>query len=286
MLETLTGRAPAKINLVLEVLGRRPDGYHEIDTVLQELELADEVSLAQSSSMSLTATGAFAKGTPTDSSNLAWRAFELAAELCGFGGSAHISLVKNIAAAGGLGGGASDAACILRLCRNWMPTLTDADQLAIANTIGSDEAFFLAGGTARATGRGEVVTPLPPLPPHDVVLFVPQGTLDRKTARMFAAIGRTPFDTGRVAKGFAADPPDRITSADIHNAFERVAFDLFPALGVLWEDLERRIGEPVRLAGAGPTLFWIGPPGAGAGVATAANGSTCAIIQTRTVTGP
>ncbi len=282
MPDTLTGRAPAKINLVLEVLGKRPDGYHEIDTVLQELELADEVSLVPSNSMSLTATGQFADGTPTDSSNLAWRAFELAAERAGSSGSAHIELVKNIPAAGGLGGGASDAAAVLRLCRKWMPILTDADELAIANTIGSDEAFFLAGGTARATGRGERVVALAPLAPHDVVLFVPPHTLENKTARLFAALAETPFDDRRVASTFAAADHARFSSTDVFNAFERVAFDVFPGLGGLWEELEARVKDAVRLAGAGPTLFWIGPTGEGEAIADAARGAACTVISTRT----
>ena len=113
----------------------------------------------------------------------------------------------------------------------WMPGLTQADQLAIGTAIGSDEAFFLRGGTARATGRGESVTPLPPLPPHDVVLFIPPWTIERKTARMFAALGQTPFDTGSAATAFAGRPPGRtFFSLDVFNAFERVAFDLFPEL--------------------------------------------------------
>src|SRR5690606_32747249 len=90
--KALCGRAPAKINLVLEVLGKRPDGYHEIDTVLQELELADEVRILPAGQMSLTATGPFAAGTPPDRTNLAWRAFELAAECTGYDGKARIEL--------------------------------------------------------------------------------------------------------------------------------------------------------------------------------------------------
>jgi 4-diphosphocytidyl-2-C-methyl-D-erythritol kinase len=283
--EVLRGRAPAKVNLVLEVLGRRPDGYHEIDTILQELELADTVTIAPAEAMTLKVSGPYAPGTPADASNLAWKAFELAAARARFEGRAAIHLDKQIPAAGGLGGGASDAACVLRLVRAWMPALTDEDILGVANSIGSDEAFFLAGGTARATGRGEHVTRLPTLAQHDVVLFVPNGSLEKKTARMFKALGQTPFDTGSVAAAFADRPSKQLfSSTEVFNAFERVALDLFPGLAQLWQEIEVRIELAARLAGAGPTLFWIGPPGEGPAIARACRGVDCTVIETRTAT--
>lgn len=282
MPEVLRGRAPAKVNLVLEVLGKRPDGYHAIDTVLQELAFGDEVEMRPSTSMEIVAEGPYAAGTPTDATNLAWRAFELAAERAGYTGSAAIRLTKNVPAAGGLGGGASDAACVLRLCRQWMPGLTHADMLAVASQIGSDEAFFLVGGTARATGRGECVEALAPLPRHDVVLFVPQETIAGKTGRLFAALGQTPFDDGSVTRSFVAKHPRAITSLDVFNAFERVAMDVFAGMSGLWQELEERTGEPIRLAGAGPTMFWIGPTGSGRAVAERAAGAPCTVIATAT----
>ena len=282
MPDLLHGRAPAKVNLVLEVLGKRSDGYHEIDTVLQELELADEVTIEPAGATCVEVFGTYAAGTPVDERNLAVRAFMRAAEKSNFGRGALIRLQKNIPPAGGLGGGASDAAAVLKLVRAWMPGLSVGDVLEIANSIGSDEAYFLTGGTARATGRGESVTPLPPLPVHDVVLFIPPESIEQKTPRMFAALGRTPFDSGAVARHFASQPQANFGSSDVFNAFERVAFELFPWLAALWEDLETRIGEPVRLAGAGPTLFWIGPFGKGVDVASRANGTNCTVIPTRT----
>lgn len=153
--------------------------------------------------------------------------------------------------------------------------------------MGSDEAFFLVGGAARATGRGELVTPLSPLPEHGVVLFIPPGSLERKTARLFEQLGRLPFDGGSRAQAFAECPPATLTTAALFNAFERVAFDVFPGLGQLRDTVEARIGEQVRLSGAGPTLFWIGPIArAGHAVAAAASGLPCTVIRTRTVDRP
>ena len=126
-----------------------------------------------------------------------------------------------------------------------------------------------------------MITALPPLQPHDVVLFVPRQTIERKTARMFDALGRLPFDRGGIAAGFAAAPPAVVTMETTFNAFERVAFDLFPWLAGLWEDLERRTGETIRLCGAGPCMYWIGPSG-GAGVADRAREANCEVILTKT----
>lgn len=280
----LTAPAPAKVNLVLEVTGVRADGFHEIDTVLQTLELADRVDVALDAEPGVSVSGPFAAGTPADETNLAWRAAAGLGRACGESTERlRIRLEKRIPPAGGLGGGASDAAAVLRLLQQAWPAATDAMLLDVANGIGSDEAFFLTGGTARARGRGEDVTPLAPLGRHGVVLFVPPATLERKTARMFAALDRHPFDTGAVSEAFARRDGGKVTSADVFNAFERVAFDLFDDLAALWEQLEGRIGEPVRLAGAGPTLFWIGSEARAAIVAAAAQGLACTVIETATL---
>ncbi len=281
--EVLEAPAPAKVNLVLEVTGQRLDGYHEIDTVLQTLELADTVQVLLGGAPGMRITGPCAAGTPDDESNLAWRAaIELAAR-CGKSlNGLGIHIDKWIPAAGGLGGGASDAATVLRLlAQRW--GAAEETVLECANAIGSDEAFFLVGGTARATGRGERVERLHQLTSQPVVLFVPETTIERKTARMFGAIDRMPFDDGSVSRAFTHRFRGRVRSEDVFNAFERVAFDLFDGLAATWEKLEERIGEPVHLAGAGPTLFWIGTSTDMATRAlNAASGLQCTPILTRT----
>ena len=283
MPERLSGLAYAKVNLVLEVLGKRPDGYHEIDTVLQEVELADRVSIEPSETWQIEVTGPRAHGTPADESNLALKAAILLASRVRTSYPCLIRLEKHIPAAGGLGGGASDAATTLKLLAKLWTTASWRDLQVVARLVGSDEEFFLTGGTVRAEGRGDRVTPLPNLAPHDVVLFVPALTIERKTARMFAQLAEVPFDSRWSGEMFMADHPRDLTSSDIHNAFERVAFDLFPWLADLWQDLEQRISGPVRLAGAGPCLFWIGPSGEGERIAAACAGASCEVISTRTV---
>ena len=281
MPEGLTGPAHAKVNLVLEVLGKRSDGYHEIDTILQEIELADIVTVTPSDQWSITVSGPRGAGTPTDDSNLALRAAKLLSEGVRSAGPVAIHLEKLIPAAGGLGGGASDAGTTLRLLQRLWGGVADEDLVHVANAIGSDEAFFLVGGTARAQGRGERVTPLPPVRPQEVVLFVPPETIERKTARMFEARGTLPFDDGSHVEDFLNDPPEYTVYP--FNSFGRVAFDLFPGLRALEWDLSMRLEQLVSLAGAGPCLFWIGDYAKAESFAALAHGAACEIIPTRTV---
>ena len=154
----------------------------------------------------------------------------------------------------------------------------------VANAVGSDPVFFVAGGgTARAQGRGETLTLLADVPSQPVVLFVPTSTIERKTARMFAALDHLPFDEGGVAESFARRRGGIVSASSIYNGFERVAFDLFLGLAELWETVEQRCGEPIHLAGAGPTLFWIGSSdGDAAAVASAAADLECFVVQTTT----
>jgi 4-diphosphocytidyl-2-C-methyl-D-erythritol kinase len=270
------------------VLGRRDDGYHEIDTMLQSISLLDVVRLEFGLGKGVEViAGDFGSGTPEDETNLAWRAAAELAARCGADLSGlRIQLVKRIPPASGLGGGASDAASTLRLLQEAWPEATGSDLLDAAVAAGSDVAFFLVGGTARATGRGEYVEPLPDLGEHGVVLFLPGDTLERKTARMFAALDELPFDDGSITEALAQRLPGEVRGTDIYNAFERVAFDMFPGLAALWEDLETRIGEPIHLAGAGPTMFWIGPPREAPSVAARAQGLPCRVIETRTSPSP
>ena len=284
MPEALKGLAPAKINLTLEVGGTRPDGYHDLSSILQTLALADEVALRPGPESSIEVTGPFAWGTPAGRDNLAWRAVDALAEALGREPEPLlISIVKRIPAAGGLGGGASDAATVLRLLgRRWPEAGEEALETAAA-AVGSDEPFFLAGGTALAEGRGERVTPLPGLPEHGVVLFIPPETLSNKTATLFGALDRDgQVDEPTVSTSLAKRLPTRVTGADLYNSFERVAFDCFPGLAALWEQLEARTGEAIRLAGAGPTLFWIGPLEDAGTVSDAAAGLDCTVIPTAT----
>lgn len=276
--------AAAKLNLTLEVTGRRPDGYHDLRTVMQTLALADTVAMDFGSAAGIDVAGPCSRGVPADHTNLAWRAADELARRTGHSTSGlHVAITKRIPAAAGLGGGASDAAALLQLLADSWQVGDEALLHACATSVGSDEAFFLCGGTALVTGRGETVEPLPALPPHDVVLFVPRDTIEAKTATLFRELGVTPFDSGEHTERFLAAHPAIVGPRDLHNAFERVAFEVFPGLGETRDAIVRAIGSQVRLAGAGPALFWIGPLGAGGAVSRSAGGvEGIDVILTRT----
>jgi 4-diphosphocytidyl-2-C-methyl-D-erythritol kinase len=171
MSEVIRGEAFAKTNLSLRVSGRRPDGYHELDTVFQTIDLADEIEVRLSEEISLECDD---PAIPLGEENLVIRAARNLSETLGAGRGARIVLKKRIPPGGGLGGGSSDAALTLMLLsRLWKLAPTEKELARMAAGIGSDVPFFLLGGTARGTGRGEMLTPLPDRPPTRIVVIVP-----------------------------------------------------------------------------------------------------------------
>ena len=157
----------AKINLTLEILGKRADGYHEVRTVMQTVGLADRLEVSAAADLSFTCSDP-ALATPD---NLVYRAARLLQADYGARAGAALRLEKRIPVAAGMGGGSSDAAAtIVALNRLWNLQLSPTEQRRLAAALGSDVPFFLTGGTALATGRGERITPLPPLPQYWIAL--------------------------------------------------------------------------------------------------------------------
>jgi 4-diphosphocytidyl-2-C-methyl-D-erythritol kinase len=152
-------RVPAKVNLHLSVGPLRDDGFHELVTVFQALDLTDEVTASPGTGLSLRLSGEGAHELPTHENNLAWRAALLLAKRAGIDADVHLAVDKRIPVAGGMAGGSADAAGALLACaRLWG---VEADLAQIAAELGSDAAFPLIGGTALGTGRGERLTPVP-----------------------------------------------------------------------------------------------------------------------------
>lgn len=191
--------APAKLNLTLRVLGRRPDGYHEVATLMAPIDVFDVVRVRLGAEPSCDCAG-------VEGENLALRAAEMT------GARVAIRIDKRIPVAAGLAGGSSDAACVLRL-------LSAADRLDLAARLGADVPFFLHGGAAWATGIGTDLEAVPDLPAFHVVVVVPPVQLS--TATMYRALGRGPF---------AGAPPSR---PPLHGSLDRlceqVANDFLPA---------------------------------------------------------
>ena len=265
--------APAKVNLWLRVLGRRSDGFHELDTLFQAVDLCDEVTVARGpgSGVRLTVEGADL-GPPRD--NLAYRAALAFRDAAGPAAGSHavdVRLRKRIPAGAGLGGGSSDAAAVLR-CMNalWASTLSAAVLSEVGASLGSDVAFFLGEATlARGRGRGEILEPLPALPPGDLVLVLPPvhvatgpayGALARHRA-MHGADAGLPPPGGGVSWGALAE-----TAV---NDFELVVPSAHPPVGAALVALRGAGASPALLSGSGGACFGAFPDGGAAGAAAA-----------------
>jgi 4-diphosphocytidyl-2-C-methyl-D-erythritol kinase len=244
--------APAKINWALEVLSRREDGYHEVRTVMQAIDVCDELEIGPADELRLEVEGPH----EVSEDDLVLRA---AALLDGGGGrGARIRLTKRIPVAAGLGGGSSDAAATLRGLNELWGLGRSSDALArMASSMGSDVPFFLAGGTALAEGRGERVRPLPDAAQTWLVLLAPPLAMADKTRRMYAALTPADFSDGsRTEACVAAVREGRaLGDDDLCNAFGRAAYGLFEGLDAYREALLAVGAGRVRLAGAGPALF-------------------------------
>jgi 4-diphosphocytidyl-2-C-methyl-D-erythritol kinase len=164
--------SPAKINLSLRILGKRPDGFHEIDTVMAKLPgLADEITITPAAEFSFTCSD---PSLPVDGRNLVVKATTALSEKSGQPLPFHIHLEKRIPHGAGLGGGSSNAATTLLALNGQLDSPLSADELhALAAALGSDAPFFLYAGAARCTGRGEIITAAPAPPSHPLILFKP-----------------------------------------------------------------------------------------------------------------
>jgi 4-diphosphocytidyl-2-C-methyl-D-erythritol kinase len=244
----------AKVNLMLEVLGRRDDGFHELASVMQTVSLQDTVALrpAADGIRSVVCDQPDLAGAD----NLALRAAEAVARAAGIAAGVALDLHKEIPIQGGLGGGSSDAAAVLMALRGlWNLKLSTADLTALAASLGSDVPFFLVGGTALVTGRGEHVAPLPDINPLWIVLARPAVSISTATA--FHALTPADYGDGSASSALA----DAIQRGEttlltrLVNAFEHSVLRDYPAVARTWEALEAAGAPVVRLSGSGPTLF-------------------------------
>jgi len=257
--ETFTLPAHAKVNLLLRVLGRRTDGYHEIRTVFQTVTLHDLLTFgpAEAGRFSLECDQT---GVPTDERNLVWRAAEALRERYGVRAGAQIKLEKRIPAGGGLGGGSSDAAAALVGLSHLWGLETDAAELSkIGAGLGADVPFFLTGGTALGTGTGTDITPLKDVPEHHLVLVTPG--VEVSTAEAYGAL-KAPALT---KEGGVANLSVSRTEAGIYdslcgvmaNDFEAVVCGLYPSIGRAREALLGAGASCAMLSGSGASVFGV-----------------------------
>jgi 4-diphosphocytidyl-2-C-methyl-D-erythritol kinase len=247
-------RCYAKVNLALEVLGPRADGYHDLVSLVHTINLADDLRVERANEVVCRAEGL--EGEPEV--NLVAQAADLLRETARVHAGADLTLIKHIPVAAGLGGGSADAAAALVALNGLWATRLRYSQLGgLAAQLGSDVPFFLRGGAALMCGRGERLEPLRPLPDQWLTLGVLPHALPDKTATLYASLAPSDYSNGVSTRRAAAYLNDRraLDEADLRNAFARAARDVFPGLAAAWRDAEAACGRRFHLSGAGPALF-------------------------------
>ncbi|MDA8354203.1 MAG: 4-(cytidine 5'-diphospho)-2-C-methyl-D-erythritol kinase [Firmicutes bacterium] len=249
-------KAPAKINLTLDVLHKRDDGYHELEMVMTTIDLADRIDLTEKAAggIQLESSSGF---VPFDDRNLAYRAAQLIKGRFNINKGVHIKIDKKIPVAAGLAGGSSDAAATLKgLNQLWQLGLNLEELAELGVELGSDVPFCVLGGTAIAQGRGERLTPLPPPPPCWVILAKPPHGVS--TAEVFGA-----FRQEKVEKRPQLEQMEAALAAgDFHgicqglsNVLESVTLDQYPKVRLIKEKMQRFGAPGVLMSGSGPTVF-------------------------------
>ena len=252
-LAMLTVYAPAKINLVLEVLGKDND-YHRISSIVQSIDLCDVLNFQLDDGIGFEFDEASLKRD-----NLITRTATLLKESTKCSLGTRIELRKHIPWGVGLGGGSSDAAAtLLALNELWELRLSLPELVQLASELGSDVPFFIHKGTASVEGRGEKVTLLPALPATFFVLLVPPlPKIPGKTKQMYGKLNAAHYTEGRFIQQALSylKQGKAIDHSLMFNVFEMVAFDFFPGLDKYRKTLEEAGAPGVYLAGSGPCLF-------------------------------
>ncbi|AVH67608.1 MULTISPECIES: 4-(cytidine 5'-diphospho)-2-C-methyl-D-erythritol kinase [unclassified Nostoc] len=267
--------APAKINLYLEIIGDRPDGYHELAMILQSIGLADQIDVRSITTDSIRVHCNHPQ-VPTDKSNLAYRAAELMVkqfpEAFAKYGGVEITVNKQIPVAAGLAGGSTNAAAVLvGIDLLWKLGLTQSELEELGGTLGSDVPFCVAGGTAIATGRGEQLSPLPSLDTIYVVLGK-YRSLEVSTPWAYKtyrqqfghsyikdsynlAARANAVHSGAIVKAILDKDPREIAQK-LHNDLERVVLPAYPQVLQLREVFANQEGVlGTMMSGSGPTVF-------------------------------
>ncbi len=252
-MDGLTILAPAKINLCLSVLGRRPDGYHDVEMLMQMVGLYDEVRvrLAQPGFVSVTCD---AHAVPSGEKNIAWKAAAAMLKRSRAEAGLEITIKKNIPVAAGLGGGSSNAAAVLAAANQLLRTGLDREELAgIGAGIGMDVPFFFHGPLAIAQGRGERLTRVAPLPNFPVLLVNPGFATS--TAWVYKNLNL------RLTKKMDCNKIARLTvrniAQNLHNDLETCTAAAHPVILKIEEALIARGALGARMSGSGPTVFGI-----------------------------
>lgn len=256
MISTVRVKVPGKVNLYLAVGRREEDGYHQLATIFQAVDVYEDVTAERHDSLALTMTGRGAH-LPVDESNLAIRAARLLAAEAGIAPAARLRIHKRVPVAGGMAGGSADAAgTLLALDRLWGLRLEAAELQRLGAALGADVPFTLMGGTAMGTGRGDVLTPMIARGSFTWLLLTQSEGLS--TPAVFGAWDRSGVETPppAVSRTFAralAEGDTGFVARNARNDLARVALALHPGARAAMEACAL-LGLPAIVSGSGPTV--------------------------------
>ncbi|AIQ50124.1 4-(cytidine 5'-diphospho)-2-C-methyl-D-erythritol kinase [Paenibacillus sp. FSL R7-0331] len=249
-------KAPAKINLMLDVLHKRADGFHEVEMIMTMVDLADRLELSELKRDSIIISSQ-AGYIPLDEKNLAFQAARLIKDRYNVKSGVHIHLDKRIPVAAGLAGGSSDAAATLRgLNRLWRLGIPSQELQELGAELGSDVPFCVTGGTALATGRGEKLTHIANPPQCWVILAKPP--INVSTAEVYGRVRANQIavhpSASRMQQAIEAGDFGAVC-AGLGNVLEDVTLKLHPEVQQLKEAMVRLGADGVLMSGSGPTVF-------------------------------
>lgn len=248
-------KAPAKINLSLDVIGKRPDGYHDVHMVMTTVDLADHIECdeIEEDQIIIHSSALF---VPEDQRNLAYKAAALIKERFNIKKGIAISIHKQIPVSAGLAGGSSDAAATIRALNElWDLGLSINEMMDLGAMIGSDVAFCVHGGTAIATGRGEKIEPLPAPPSCWVILAKPPISVS--TGDIYGALNLENVTHPNIAGMVSAIKEGNYPSICYHlgNVLESVTMKAVPEVEQIKILMEKLGADGVLMSGSGPTVF-------------------------------
>lgn len=248
-------KAPAKINLSLDVLHKRPDGFHEVEMVMTTVDLADRIELTLLHGDKITVESE-SRFVPNDERNLAYRAAKLIKDRFGVKQGVKIFIEKNIPVAAGLAGGSSDAAAVLRgVNRMWELSLSLDELAELGAEIGSDVSFCVYGGTALATGRGEKIQSIPAPPPCWVVLSKPTIGVSTQSVYQRLDVENAEHPDTRAMVEALKEGDYQGICANVGNTLESVTLDMHEEVGQIKEQMKQAGADAVLMSGSGPTVF-------------------------------
>ncbi len=245
--------APAKINLSLHVLRKRPDGYHDLASVMQKISIYDELTFfPRDGGITLCCPGT---DLPTDEKNLVYRAARAIFQHAGYTGGVEIVLTKKIPSAAGLGGGSSDAAATLVALNDLCSlNVSQSDLLKLGAKLGADVPFFIFGSRAFATGIGDALQVLPDFPPLNIILINPPFELSTRKVYENLNLALTKKKNNySIPRFYALGDVIR----ELHNDLEAVSFRMHPQLNAFKQLLLDEGALGALMSGSGPTLFGI-----------------------------